>query len=149
MTAKLYFIGTGSSLKKVRTYLQNNNMSYASQNLKDTPLEWEQLLEILMYTENGIEDILAYKSVEYAELIAQGIDFDDLTLTQFHELVVNQPKLLRSPITVIKNNTFVGYTSEDMTVLQSREERMSGYNQILKTLQLNDTANMGNETFVY
>lgn len=149
MTAKLYFIGTGSSLKKVRNYLQENNMNHVSQNLKDTPLQWEQLLEILMYTENGIEDILAYKSMEYAELLAQGIDFDDLTLTQFHELVVNKPKLLRSPITVIKNNTFVGYTSEDMTVLHSRESRKAGYNEILKTLQLNDTVDMVNEVFAY
>lgn len=149
MTAKLYFIGSGSSLKKVRNYLQENDIDYVAQNLKDTPMQWEQLLEILMYTENGIEDILAHKSMEYAELIAKGIDFEDLTLTQFHELVVNKPKLLRSPITVIKNNTFVGYTSEDMTVLQSRESRKAGYNEILKTLQLNDAANIGNESFAY
>lgn len=149
MTAKLYYTFVNKSYRQMRQNLSDKGIDYVKQQIDSDPLTWEQLLEILMYTDNGIEDILSPKSLDYTELIAQGVDFDNLTLTQFHELTKTHPKIIRTPILVVKGNTFIGYAADEMTVLNSREERKAGYSKVLKTLQLNDTVDMGSEVIVY
>lgn len=148
MTAKLYYFSTNRSFTQVKNHLLDNGIDYKAQHLKSEPLKWEQLQEILTHTENGISDLLSLKSLDYKGLVAQGVDFDDLTLKQFHELVVKYPKLIKSPILVAKNTTLIGYNADEMSVLEKRKDRMKRYREVLSTLQLNDI-NVPDEAFAY
>lgn len=149
MAAKLYYNTNNHSLRHIRTYLNENNIVHATQCLKTESLSWEQLLEILTTTENGIDDLLSLRSIDYAELIAQGVDFDVLTLTQFHELVVEYPKLIRSPILVAKNTTLIGYNEEEMSLLKNREDRKNEYKKILSVIQSNDVNLLDDVQYAY
>ena len=148
MTAKLYYVTTNKSLTQVKKHLLENGINFTSQHLKNVPLDWKQLQEILTHSENGISDLLSLKSLDYKKLVAQGVDFDDLTLTQVHELVVKYPKLIKSPILVAKNTTLIGYNADEMSVLVNRKDRMKRYREVLSTLQLNDI-NVTDEAYAY
>ena len=109
MTVKLYLATSNTSSRRIREYLENNNIQYEAQITDHEPLSFEQLKEILMYTDNGIDDIISERSKPYSDLIAQGIDFNDLTLREFHEIAYQHPRLIKAPILVTKNTTIIGY----------------------------------------
>jgi Spx/MgsR family transcriptional regulator len=138
MEAKLYYTMSTRSLKQVRAYLEEQDVNYTSHSLSSATLTWEQLLEILMYTENGVEDILSVRSKDYFELIERGVNFDELTLTEFHELVTDRPRLIRTPILVAKNSTLIGYNEEEMNVLKNRKERKKMFGEFLEIFHMQD-----------
>ena len=134
MTVKLYMTTSSTSSRKMKEYLVANNIEHDTQITDHSPLEWEQLLEILMYTDNGIEDILAPRSKAYIDLIKNGMNFDELTLTEFHRLATKHPRLIKSPIIVAKSNTLIGYNEEELSMLKSKKERREMFNLILDRL---------------
>lgn len=136
--AKLYYSFNNKSYQQIKKELIKTGTPFETQSINENPITWEQLLEVLMHTENGIEDLLSTKSLIYKELIDQGVDFDKLTITQFHQLVVNHPKLMRSPILVVKNTTLIGYNAEEMSILESRSDRMKRHKEILSRVQMNE-----------
>lgn len=138
-TTKLYYLSNNKSYHQVKKDLFKTNTEFVAQNLNESPIEWEQLLEILMYTDNGIEDLLSVKSIDYKELTSQGVDFDEMTLTEFHRLVVKHPRLMRSPILVVKNTTLIGYNAEEMSILESRADRMKRHMEVLNNLKRHET----------
>lgn len=137
--AKLYYSFNNKSYQQIKKELIKTGTPFVTQSINENPITWEQLLEVLMHTENGIEDLLSTKSLIYKELIDQGVDFDELTITQFHHLVVNHPKLMRSPVLVVKNTTLIGYNAEEMSILESRTDRMKRHKEILSRVQMNET----------
>lgn len=138
-TAKLYYSFNNRSYQQIKKELIKTNTKFQVQSLNESPIEWEQLLEILMYTDNGIEDLLSVKSIDYKEMISQGVDFDEMTLTEFHRLVVKHPRLMRSPILVVKNTTLIGYNAEEMSILESRADRIKRHMEMLNNLRRNET----------
>lgn len=144
LSASLYTNGSNESVRKMRKCLIENNIEFYEQNMKNDSLSWEQLLEILMYTDDGIVSILAVRSNIYLELVEQGLDFDSLTLSQFHDLVVEHPTLIKTPIVVAKGKTFIGYRPEDLQMLESRKKRMKRYQEVLLIAHANGV-NEGNE----
>lgn len=138
MTAKLYYSYTNKSYRLMKQELIDTQTEFATQDITEDPISWEQLLEVLMHTDNGIEDLLSPKSLEYKTLIQQGVDFEELTLTQFHSLVVDYPRIIRSPILVVKDTTLIGYGKDDMSILKSREERTREHKEILSMLHSTD-----------
>ena len=134
MTVKAYLTTSNGSSRKIREYLESNNIQYEAQITDHEPLSFEQLKEILMYTDNGIDDIISERSKAYSDLTAQGIDFNDLTLREFHQLVYQHPRLLKAPILVAKNTTIIGYNEENLGTLKSRKERKRELSFILDRL---------------
>jgi len=102
------------------------------------PLTWEQLFEILLHTENGVDDILSTKSNDYVSLKEQGVDFEEITLTELHKLVEQYPKLIRSPITVTNGMTMVGYMEDEITTLMDRKAKKESYLKTLNTVRAED-----------
>lgn len=133
--AKLYYTSVNRSYRHVKRDLINAGTEHEVFCINETPITWEQLLEILMHTENGIEDILAVKSASYKELVEEGIDFDGITLSEFHNIVVNYPSVMRSPILVVKDTTLVGYNSDEMSILYSRKDRMKKHYELLSAMR--------------
>ena len=133
--AKLNYTGVNRSYRHVKRDLTNAGTEYETFCIAEEPIKWEQLLEILMYTENGIEDILAVKSASYKELVTEGIDFEALTLTEFHSLAVTYPSIIKSPILVVKETTLVGYKSDEISILYSRKDRMKKHYELLNAMR--------------
>lgn len=136
MTVKLYTLTSNTSSRKVKAHLEAHGIEHTTQNMDSEPLSWEQLLEILMYTDNGVGDILSYRSKAYSDLTAQGIDFEELSLTELHELLVDFPRLIKAPIVITKNTTLVGFDEETVSFLKSRENRKREYEMILKQFEV-------------
>lgn len=130
MIAKLYYpdkYNNRTSIKKVKNLLIKGNIEFTEQPIDKEPLQWEQLLEMLTYTQDGVDDILATGSKDYKMLIEQGIVFDELSLSELLTYFHKYPKLLKSPVLVYKNITLGGYGEEEMSVLKNREERRESF----------------------
>lgn len=143
MTIKLYTLPSSTSSRKVRAFLQDNNLEFTEQNMYQNPLSWEQLLEILMSTENGVEDILSEQSKSYKTLSEQGVDFEKLTLTELYEVIADYPKLLKCPIMVSKGTTMVGYNDEEISMLLNRDGKKKAFLQVLDTIRLEEDKTIG------
>lgn len=130
MIAKLYYpdkYNNRTSINKVKKLLIKGNIEFTEQPIEREPLIWEQLLEILTYTEDGVDDILATGSKDYKTLIEQGIVFEDLSLSELLTYFNEYPKLLKSPVLVYKSITLSGYNEEEMSVLKDRKERKESF----------------------
>ena len=136
MTVKLYTLTSNTSSRKVKAHLEDHGIEHTTQNMDNAPLSWEQLLEILMYTDNGVEDIISYNSKSYIDLTKQGVNFEELSLTELHNLVVEFPRLIKAPIVITKNSTMVGFNEETTSILKSREDRKREYEEILKQFEV-------------
>lgn len=136
MTVKLYTLPSNTSSRKAKAFLNDNNITFVEQNMFQNPLSWEQLFEILMNTENGVEDILSVKSKSYETLSKQGVDFDELTLTELYKMIVDHPKLLKCPIMVSRGTTMVGYNDEEISMLINREGKKKAFLEVLDTIRL-------------
>lgn len=143
MNVKLYTLPSSTSCRKTKAFLESNEVEYIEQNMVHDLLSWEQLFEILMHTENGVEDILSTRSKDYAELIGQGIDFDELSLTEFYYAVQRHPRLLKSPIIVARETTIVGYNEEVISMLSNRKSKKETYDKVLDMIRLEEAKDIG------
>lgn len=132
MEAKLYYLKPNQSYQKVKKFMDENEIKYITQKTNEDPLTKEQFMEILSYTDNGVEDILSIKSGAYKVLIGQGIDFDELTLNEFYEMVMDYPALVKSPIVVAKSSVVIGYNEDSIGLLSSRKNKRELFQQTLR-----------------
>lgn len=138
MEAKVYYLTSNSSLMQVRTYLRDNSIAFSSRSMLTNPLSKEELFEILRYTESGVEDILSVRTSEYHMLTEQGVNLDDLPLTELHKLIERYPRLLRSPILVARNTTMVGYNESEIKFLETRKSKKDSFKEILNSFHIED-----------
>lgn len=135
MSVKLYYVSSSASSRKARKYLVDNNIEFTEQSMILDPLSWEQLFEILRNTENGVEDILSLRSKDYEVLTKQGMNFEELTLTELHKVIEEHPRLLRAPIMTKKNVTLVGYNDEEIETLNNRKDKKKAYYEVLNRIR--------------
>lgn len=135
MTVKLYILPSSTSSRKTKAFLEENEVEYIEQNMMYNSLSWEQLFEILRHTENGVEDILSTRSKDYMTLTAQGVNFDELSLTELHRVIEGHPKLLKAPIIVAKGETLVGYNEEMISMLGNRKAKKKLYLEALNMIR--------------
>lgn len=141
MTIKVYTLPSNNSSRKVIRHFEENKLDYKEYRMDKTPLTWDQYLEILVGTENGIDDIISVNSKAYKELVSKGMDFDSLTLSQFYEVVLAYPTIMKAPIMYDKNTTLIGYNEEEMRIWQTRKSRRSTFLSILKDIREKEDAN--------
>lgn len=135
MTVKLYRNLNGSSQRKTEAELREKNIKYIDRHMIKEPITKDELHEMLKHTENGVEDILSTRSLDYARLIEEGIDFNDMTLSELHYAFQKHPQLIRTPIIVTDNLTIVGYKEGILATLEGREIRMEKHLKILNKLR--------------
>ena len=138
MPVKLYTLPSNRSCRKAVEFFIGKNVDFVEQKMTQEPLSRDQLFEMLMYTENGVEDILSTRSKDYERLSKEGIDFEDLSLTEFHNLIVEYPRMLRSPIIVAKNTTLIGYNEDEISIFDDRSVKKETYLKMLDTIRLKE-----------
>lgn len=122
------------STRKMRKFMEENNVGYIEKSIDDEVLTWEELIEILEYTEKGVEDILATRSLDYKYLKNKGVDFEEMKLSEFYKVITDYPKLLKTPIVTGKHTVIIGYNEEETSVLMSRENRKIELEKLLGLL---------------
>jgi len=82
-----------------------------------------------------VDDVLSDRSKEYTALTEQGVDFDELSLTELYELVAERPTLLKSPIMVKNTLTLIGYNIDEIQMLLNREDKKKEFQKVLNRIR--------------
>lgn len=103
---KFYTYPSCTSCRRTKSWLNNQGVDFNEQHLfRETPTA-DELRRILSLTTQGIDEILAKRSKEYKTL---DVDVEDLSLSEFLDLVIEKPKLLRRPILTNGEKLVIGY----------------------------------------
>lgn len=108
------------SSKRAKKWLEQHQISYKEIKLKTQRLKKSEFIHILLLTEHGTGDILSHRSSMYKQLETE---LDDLLLSELWVLICQTPSLLRSPIIFDERTLLIGFNSDEMRTLISREKR--------------------------
>lgn len=117
---KIYTISSCTSCKKAKTWLNDHKLAYKEQNIGKEPLTRDEILDILSKTESGVESIISAKN-RYVK--ALDFDVEDLSLNQVIDLILDNPRILKSPILVDGKRLQVGYKEDDIRIFLPRAVR--------------------------
>ena len=87
-------------VKNAKTWLNAHQLTYKEQNLGKEGITKEELLDILTKTENGVASIVSSKN-RYAKSL--GVDIEDLSVNEVIDIIMETPRILKSPILVDDN----------------------------------------------
>ena len=80
----------------------------------------KEILDILAKTENGIASIVSSKN-RYAKGL--GVDIEDLSVNEVIDIIMETPRILKSPILVDDKRLQVGYKEDDIRAFLPRAVR--------------------------
>ena len=128
---KLYISPSCTSCRKAKAWLEENELAFEEQNIYHEPLTKDEIKEILMLTDEGIEEIISYRSEAYKDL---DIDFDELRMSDLLDLFIEEPSLIRHPIIMDDRRLQIGFNDEEIRMFLPREIRDVGLLEIHKRL---------------
>ncbi|HEN2987499.1 TPA: transcriptional regulator Spx, partial [Streptococcus agalactiae] len=105
---------------KARAWLSKHEVAFEEHNIITSPLNKEELLQILSFTENGTEDIISTRSKVFQKL---AIDVDELSTSSLMELISENPSLLRRPIILDKKRMQIGFNEDEIRAFLPRDYR--------------------------
>ncbi|WP_303978121.1 transcriptional regulator Spx [Streptococcus danieliae] len=117
---KIYTVSSCTSCKKAKTWLTQHQLSYKEKNIGKDGLTREELMAILAKTDNGVASIVSSKN-RYAKSL--GVDLEDLPLSEVVDLILANPRILKSPIMVDAKRLQVGYKEDDIRAFLPRPVR--------------------------
>ena len=117
---KFYYSPSCASCRKARNWLENNNIPYIERNIIRKPLKIDELKEILSMTEDGTSEIISTRSRAYEH--HKGT-FDDMSVSEFLEIVQEHPSLLRRPIMIDEKRLQVGFSEDEIRCFLPRKIR--------------------------
>ena len=104
MGLKIYTESNTSSRKAVK-WLNENNIAFHEIRMKNGTLSKQEVKTLLAFTDNGLSDLLK-RTVQ--------TNFDELTLNQALDFLINDTSKLRSPILLDGEKLRVGYQEEEL-----------------------------------
>lgn len=116
----LFLSPSCTSCRKVRAWLSKHEVAFEEHNIITSPLNKEELLQILSFTENGTEDIISTRSKVFQKL---AIDVDELSTSSLMELISENPSLLRRPIILDKKRMQIGFNEDEIRAFLPRDYR--------------------------
>ena len=119
---KIYVSPSCSSCRKVKKWFIEQNIPFQEKNIFTTPLEEDELKEMLAKSENGTDDIISSRSKIVKE---QNVDLNSMTLTQMIQFIKDNPSVLKRPIMVDSRMVQVGYNPEDIESFIPRARRLA------------------------
>ena len=131
----LFTISNHLYSREAKKALEFYGQQFTERPLHKQAITLQELCTILASAENGVMDIIGKKSGPYKELSESGVDFEELTLKQFHALAVMYPRLLKLPIAIDEKRMRAGFNDDDYRMFMSREMRRQNMNRLLPRLQ--------------
>ena len=116
----VYTVPSCTSCKKAKNWLNAHKITYKEQNVVKEGISKEELMAILTKSENGVASILSTKNRYAKEL---DLDIEDLSVSQVLDLVIENPRLLKSPIIFDRKRLQVGYKEDDIRAFLPRAVR--------------------------
>lgn len=116
----LFLSPSCTSCRKARAWLSKHEVAFKEHNIITSPLNKEELLQILSFTENGTEDIISTRSKVFQKL---AIDVDELSTSSLMELISENPSLLRRPIILDKKRMQIGFNEDEIRAFLPRDYR--------------------------
>ncbi|HFH8035969.1 TPA: Spx/MgsR family RNA polymerase-binding regulatory protein [Streptococcus agalactiae] len=116
----LFLSPSCTSCRKARAWLSKHEVAFEEHNIITSPLNKEELLQILSFTENGTEDIISTRSKVFQKL---AIDEDELSTSSLMELISENPSLLRRPIILDKKRMQIGFNEDEIRAFLPRDYR--------------------------
>lgn len=109
-----------ASCRKVKAWLQDNNLEYIEKNIFNTLLNDKEIKYLLKRTSNGTDDLISKRS----KIIRDNkIDIESLTLNELANFVVNNPSVLKRPIIIDDVNLQFGYDKDEIDAFIPSELR--------------------------
>jgi regulatory protein spx len=137
---RVFILSSNPSSRKAVAHLQAVGQEFEVRNMGTEPLTFEELKDILSYTENGTDDIIAKNGKVYKELLARGIDVESLPLSKLYLYVKCNPRLIKAPLIIGKGIMQIGYNVEDFSEFYPRGMRLRERLSKLKALRREDMA---------
>ncbi|MDD3171108.1 MAG: Spx/MgsR family RNA polymerase-binding regulatory protein [Bacilli bacterium] len=117
---KVYTSPSCASCRKVKKYFKDYNIQYIEKNILNTKLTREDILKIVMRSENGFDDIISTRSKVFRE---KNLQVDNMKIGELVDFIIENPNILRRPIIVADNEIQVGYNDDDITLFLPLEIR--------------------------
>lgn len=128
---KLYGETDCLSCIEVKNWLETHGLPYFEKNMYQDFLTKDEIKEILMLTESGIEEIVFSNSPAYKKLEDQIIG---LSMDESLDLLIKEPKLIRRPIIIDDLRLQVGYNEEEIRMFLPRKVRSLRFAKIYNKL---------------
>lgn len=116
----LFLSPSCTSCRKARAWLLKHDVAFQEHNIITNPLNKEELMTILSFTENGTEDIISTRSKVFQKM---AVDVDDLSISELMALIADNPSLLRRPIIMDKKRMQIGFNEDEIRAFLSRDYR--------------------------
>lgn len=118
---KFYTYPSCTSCRRTKAWLKNKEVTFKERHIfRETP-SYDELLEILQLTTDGIDEILATRGKTYKSL---NIDVNELSISEFIDLVMKEPKLLRRPILTDGDKLVVGYNEDGLKNISRQKQEI-------------------------
>lgn len=107
-----------ASCRKVKKFLNENDLEFIEKNIITLPLNEIELKHLIQRSENGTSDIISTRSKIIRE---SDVDIENMTLNELIRFIQVNPTVLRRPI-IVSNKTFqVGYDEEEIEMFLPRK----------------------------
>lgn len=107
-----------TSCRKTKKWLKENDVNFSERHIfRETPT-YEELLNLLSLTTDGLDELLATRSQSFKDLTH---NVEDLPLSEVVKLIIEDPKLLKRPILTDGNKLIVGYNPEGFRSLSNKK----------------------------
>lgn len=117
---KIYTVSSCTSCKKAKNWLNAHQLTYNEHNLGKEAITKEEILDILMKTENGVASIVSSKN-RYAKSL--DCDIEELSVSEVIDIITANPRILKSPILIDAKRLQVGYKEDDIRAFLPRAVR--------------------------
>lgn len=132
---QLFVLPSSLSSRKAKAHLIEMGTPFVERDMKRHPITFEELKEMLKLTTDGTDELLARRSHKLQQMKEEGLDLDSMTFRELHQLMCDNPTIIRAPISLASDMMIVGYERTSYNVFKPRALRMKehqGYLDILR-----------------
>lgn len=116
----IYTVSSCTSCKKAKNWLKAHHLTYKEHNLGKEKITREEIIDILTKTENGVASIVSTKN-RYAKGLT--VDIEELSVNEVVDLIMDNPRILKTPILVDDKRLQIGYKEDDIRAFLPRSVR--------------------------
>lgn len=122
---KLYQVTSNTVTRQARMFLNKYDLDFKTYKVCKETFSFKDFCNILSLTDGGVYDLLSDRSTYYKELRNKNFDFDSLKLSELHQLILEHPSLLKTPIILNMDDSkiVIGNNSEMMLKLVPKKLR--------------------------
>ena len=107
----IYLSPSCTSCRKAHAWLEDYNIPFIGRNIMKNPPTQLEFQKMMTLTVSGTDEIISTRSKAFQKL---GIDINDLSLHELHDLIQEHPEILRKPIILDQRRIQIGYNESEI-----------------------------------